>query len=112
MNVGSLAMHEILDEYRPDFSPGDWSSRDLHFLAAFATNPSGIVSVLRNLPPEITGALCSRASRASGSLFEVLLKEYIYPIVNGEDRKLAAELEETVRFLREHGFKNILNNQR
>src|SRR5262249_46455175 len=105
-------MHEILDEYRPDFSPGDWSDSDRHFLEAFATNPEGMVSVLRNLPPEITGALCSRASRASGSLFEVLLKEYIYPIVNGEDCQLAAELEETVRFLREHGFKHILNNQR
>ncbi len=83
-------MQEILDEYRPDFSPGDWSDRDRHFLAAFASNPDGIISVLRNLPPEITGALCSRASRATGSLFEVLLKEYIYPIVNGDDRNLAA----------------------
>jgi len=70
-------MQEILDEYRPDFSPGNWSAEDRHFLDAFASNPDGIVSVLRNLPPEITGALCSRASRASGSLFEVLLKEYI-----------------------------------
>src|SRR5215467_4549967 len=112
MNLGSLAMHEILDEYRPDFSPGHWSARDLHFLEAFATNPGGIVSVLRNLPPEITGALCSRASRASGSLLEVLLKEYIYPIVKGDDRNLSRELEETISFLREHGFKNILNNQR
>src|SRR5262252_2730628 len=99
-------MHEILDEYRPDFTPGDWSERDRHFLAAFASNPDGIVSVLRNLPPEITGALCSRASRASGSLLEVLLKEYIYPIVESDDRSLASELEETVQFLREHGFKN------
>src|SRR5215475_311333 len=105
-------MHEILDEYRPNFSPGNWSARDLNFLEAFATNPGGIVSVLRNLPPEITGALCSRASRASGSLFEVLLKEYIYPIIYGEDDGLVAELEDTVRFLKEHGFKNILNNQR
>src|SRR5215475_8012977 len=105
-------MHEILDEYRPNFSPGNWSARDLNFLEAFATNPGGIVSVLRNLPPEITGALCSRASRASGSLFEVLLKEYIYPIIHGEDHRLATELEDTVRFLKEHGFKNILNNQR
>lgn len=101
-----------LHAYRPGFSPGNWTARDRHFLEAFATNPDGIVSVLRNLPPEIAGALCSRASRASGSLLEVLLKEYIYPIVNGEDRTLAAELEETVQFLREHGFKNILNNQR
>jgi thymidylate synthase ThyX len=101
-----------LNEYRPDFSPGDWSERDRHFLEAFASNPDGIVSLLRNLPPEITGALCSRASRATGSLLEVLLKEYIYPIVEGDDPKLARELEETVRFLKEHGFKNILNNQR
>src|SRR2546428_5658620 len=105
-------MTEDLSLYRPDFSPGHWPERDLRYLDAFASNPDGIVSVLRNLPPEITGALCSRASRASGSLFEVLLKEYIYPIVNGGDAQLARELEETVEFLREHGFKHILNNQR
>ena len=105
-------MHEILNEYRPDFSPGNCSERDRHFLQAFASNPDGMVSVLRNLPPEITGALCSRASRAAGTLFEVLLKEYIYPIVNGEDPGLASELEDTVGFLKEHGFKHILNNQR
>jgi thymidylate synthase ThyX len=108
-------MQESLNDYRPDFTPGDWSERDRHFLAAFASNPDGIVSVLRNLPPEITGALCSRASRASGSLLEVLLKEYIYPIVesdSGDGRNLAAELEDTVQFLKEHGFKHILNNQR
>jgi thymidylate synthase ThyX len=105
-------MHDILNEYRPDFSPGHWSERDRHFLQAFASNPDGLVSVLRNLPAEITGALCSRASRASGSLFEVLLQEYIYPIVNGDDARLAAELEDTVRFLKDHGFEHILNNQR
>src|SRR5215467_5171417 len=97
-------MTEDLSAYRPAFSPGNWSSEDLHYLDAFATNPNGIVSVLLNLPPEITGALCSRASRASGSLFEVLLKEYIYPIVRGEDQKLARELDDTVAFLKEHGF--------
>src|SRR5213596_2261228 len=105
-------MLESLNDYKPDFSPGIWSARDRHFLEPFASNPVGIVSVLRNLPPEITGALCSRASRASESLLEVLLKEYIYPIVNGEDQRLAAELEDTVRFLKDHGFKHILNNQR
>src|SRR5207248_5974027 len=63
-------------------------------------------------PPEIMGALCSRASRAAGSLLQVLLKEYIYPIVNGDDRALASELEDTVQFLKDHGFKHILNNQR
>ena len=105
-------MPEDLSAYRPAFTPGHWTEEDLHFLDAFASNPTGIVSVLRNLPPEITGALCSRASRASGSLFEVLLKEYIYPIVRGDDATLARELEDTVGFLKDHGFRNILNNQR
>jgi thymidylate synthase ThyX len=105
-------MSDELQAYRPDFNPAQWTKEDRHYLEAFATNPDGIVTVLRNLPPEITGALCSRASRASGSLLEVLLKEYIYPIVKGDDRNLSRELEETVSFLREHGFKNILNNQR
>ncbi|HET9943385.1 MAG TPA: FAD-dependent thymidylate synthase [Terriglobia bacterium] len=105
-------MSEDVSQYRPDFNAGDWSARDLHFLEAFATNPRGIISVLRNLPPEITGALCSRASRASGSLLEVLLKEYLYPIVNGDDPAVAQELEDTVAFVKERGFKNILNNQR
>jgi hypothetical protein len=108
----ALNMTEDVSAYRPDFSPGSWSARDLHFLEAFASNPGGLVCVLRNLPPEITGALCSRASRATGSLLEVLLREYIDPIVKGDDPTLARELEDTVTFLREHGFKNILNNQR
>src|SRR5881396_3488899 len=105
-------MQEILNEYRPDFTPSNWSARDRDFLEAFASNPQGIVSVLRNLPPEITGALCSRASRAAGSLFEVLLKEYLYPIINGDDPAVAQELQDTVSFLKDRGFKNILNNQR
>jgi thymidylate synthase ThyX len=105
-------MADDVSQYRPDFNAGEWSARDLHFLEAFATNPRGIISVLHNLPPEITGALCSRASRASGSLLEVLLKEYLYPIANGDDPEVARELEETVSFLRDHGFNNILNNQR
>jgi thymidylate synthase ThyX len=105
-------MADDVSQYRPDFNSGEWSARDLHFLEAFATNPRGIVSVLHNLPPEITGALCSRASRASGSLLDVLLKEYLYPIANGDDPEVARELEETVSFLRDHGFNKILNNQR
>lgn len=101
-----------LDGYRPDFPAEEWSEKDRLLLAPFATNPNGFISVLRNLPPEIVGALCSRASRAQGSLLRVLLKEYFYPILDGEDKALAKELEETVDFFGKHGFKNILNNQR
>ena len=71
----------------------------------------GFISVLRNLPPEIVGALCSRASRASGSLVRILHDEYLKPIID-TDPKLGEELKDTITFLNEHGFKNILNNQR
>src|SRR5262245_50824751 len=69
----SETMTEDLSVYRPDFSPAQWTERDLHYLDAFATNPRGIVSVLRNLPSAITVALCSRASRPSGPRLEALL---------------------------------------
>src|SRR3989344_3966852 len=105
-------MEEDAAKYTPDVPPEEWSERDRFLLAPFATGIDGHVSVLRNLPAELVGALCSRASRAKDSLLRVLLNEYLYPILDGEDKTLAAELETTVRFLREHGFKNILNNQR
>lgn len=105
-------MPENTDVYAPDFPGEEWSEKDKFLLEPFATNVDGLVHVLRNLPPEIAGALCSRASRAPHSLLRVLLKEYFYPILEGENKALAKELEETVSFLRERGFKNILNNQR
>lgn len=103
---------EETSKYAPDFPGEEWSERDRFFLEPFATNLDGHVHVLRNLPPEIVGALCSRASRAADSLLRVLLKEYFYPILDGESKELAQELEDTVKFMRDRGFKNILNNQR
>lgn len=108
-----LPLMEIdLDSYDPGFRPFNWSEVDRSALDPFATNLDGLVTVIKNLPPEIVGALCSRASRAQGSLLEVLLNEYLAPILNGEDKNLAQELKETIEFLRKGGFKNILNNQR
>lgn len=101
-----------LEKYTPQFPGENFSERDLYYLEPFASNPQGLISVVSNLPAEIVGALCSRASRAKDSLLKVLLTEYLYPIIDGEDKSVAAELEETVKFFREHGFKNILNNQR
>ncbi len=98
--------------YKPDFPGESWTEKEKFLLEPFVTNLDGLVAVLRNLPPEILGALCSRTSRAKGSLSRVLLNEYFLPILNGEDKELAKELEETIKFLHERGFKNILNNQR
>lgn len=100
------------EKYTPSFPGENLTERDLYYLEPFASNPKGLVSVVSNLPAEIVGALCSRASRAKSSLLRVLLDEYLYPILDGEDKSLANELEEIVKFLKVHGFKNILNNQR
>lgn len=100
------------DAHKPSFDGEKWTERDLFYLEPFFSNPHGLISVLSNLPPELTGALCSRASRAKGSLLRIFLNEYIYPIVEGDDKELAEELNHVVNFFREKGFKNILNNQR
>ncbi|OGF82242.1 hypothetical protein A3B18_01045 [Candidatus Giovannonibacteria bacterium RIFCSPLOWO2_01_FULL_46_13] len=102
----------INEKYQPNFKSEEWSDRDRYYLAPFATNLDGVVSGLRNLPPELAGALCSRASRASDSLLRVLLKEYIYPVLDGEDADLARELNDTVKFFHEHGLKSVLNNKK
>lgn len=100
------------ENYKPDFLPDIWTSEERNFLQSFATNLDGLVTCVRNLPPEIVGALCSRASRANGYLLRVLYDEYLAPIFYGKDKKLADELYTTVDFLNNHGFKHILNNQR
>jgi len=99
-------------KYQPDFLPEKWSERDRYYLAPFATNLDGLVTVLRNLPPELAGALCSRASRAEGYLLRIFLNEYIYAVLEGEDTALARELEEVVAFFHRHGLKSSLNNKR
>lgn len=100
------------NSYKPQFSGEKWTEDDLRYLEPFFSNPQGLVSVISNLPPELTGALCSRASRAKGSLLRIFLDEYVYPIIRGEDRQLAEEFEEIISFFAKKGFKNILGNQR
>lgn len=100
------------ENYKPDFSVESWTSDERYLLFPFATNLDGLVTCLRNLPPEIVGALCSRASRAEGYLLRVLYNEYLLPILNSDDNELSRELHYTVDFLYNHGFKDILNDQR
>jgi len=97
--------------YRPDFPSEVWTDEERFLLGPFVSDLDGSISVLRNLPPEIVGALCSRASRAGGSLVRILHDEYLKPIIDS-DPKLGEELKTTIQFLNDHGFKNILNNQR
>src|SRR3989344_3180172 len=98
--------------YAPQLAPETWTDEERYNLEPFVANLDGSVTLLRNLPSELAGALCSRASRAKGSLVRVLLTEYIMPIIEGEDKSLAEEFRYVIDFAHNHGFKNILNNQR
>ena len=101
-----------LEGYAPSFPKEVWTDAERRLLAPFFSNLDGQVTVFRNLPPEITGAICARASRAKGSLLRVLLNEYLRPILGGNDRKLAGDLEYVIDFLMRSGFRAVLNNHR
>jgi thymidylate synthase ThyX len=88
------------DPYALDFPGETWTSEERWALEAFATNVDGHVAVLRNMPPELAGALCSRASRAPGYLLRVFYNEYLKPILEGEDKDAAAGLREMIEFFR------------
>jgi len=99
--------------YMPDFElPDKWSARERVLLKPFATNIDGLVTVLRNLPPETAGAICSRASRSKGYLLRVLLKEYLLEIIDGEDKNQAHELHEIIFIMHQLGLQNPLASKR
>ncbi|MBI2591113.1 MAG: FAD-dependent thymidylate synthase [Candidatus Brennerbacteria bacterium] len=95
----------------PDFPAEEWSDEERFLLEPFFTNLDGHVTVIRNLPPELVGALCSKASRATGSLIRVFLNEYLKPILQGEDKKLVKDLKAFVAMFREYSPDKVLNNQ-
>jgi thymidylate synthase ThyX len=103
---------EGLEGYAPSFPKEVWTDAERRLLTPFFSKLDGHVAVFRNLPPEITGAICARASRAKGSLLRVLLDEYLRPILGGNDRKLAGDLEYVIDFLTRSGFRTVLNNHR
>lgn len=102
-------MDENLALYAPDFPVENWTRQDRHFLEPFFTNLDGHVAVMRNVPPELAGALCSKASRSRGYLLRIFLNEYVYPILNGQDRKLSAQLANAVSILRDYGLQGLLS---
>ena len=100
---------EDLEQYKPLFVPPQWSDEAKHILTPFVTDVISPVYSFRStmLPPQVLGALFSRASRAKGDLREVLWKEYLFPILHPEEgteenKKLAQELLEIIDFYYKH----------
>jgi len=101
-----------LSDYAPDFLLEDWTPEDRFFLEPFFTNLDGHITVMRNLPPELAGALCSKASRSPDYLLRAFLNEYVYPIVRGGDKKLADDLATLAYFMKSLGNESVLNNRK
>jgi thymidylate synthase ThyX len=91
-------MTDELAGYALDFPREEWTPEEREVLEPFVTNLDSHMTVLRNLPPELVGALCSRASRAPGYLVRVLWNEYLKPLF--ADPESAKELRELVAFHR------------
>lgn len=96
----------------PPFEKELWEKEDYVFLLPFFSNIDRSAYTIRNMPPELSGALSSRSSRAKGDLRRVFLEEYIKPILKGEDKDLKKELLVISTFFQRHNFRNIINNQR
>lgn len=89
-----------------------FSKQEEYFLKPFFSNTDKNIYCIKGLPPELTGALCSRASRAKYDLRNIFLDEYIKPILKGDDKKLSKELITTIDFLHKNGIDKIVNNEK
>lgn len=93
------------NDFAPFFAPPAWSQEARWALTPFVTSLEESVYSFRShlLPPQLLGALFSRASRAKGDLREILWNEYFSPILHADEQteenvKLAAELKEIIDF--------------
>jgi len=94
-------MEEILFE-KPKFS-----EEEKYLLEPFFTNLDRSVYAVTFLPPEVIGALSSRASRAKDDLRVIFLNEFIKPFLNTDYGNSFLAL---VQFLHQHPFEKIFAN--
>jgi len=94
-------MDEILFE-KPNFS-----EEEKYLLEPFFTNLDRSVYAVTFLPPEVIGALSSRASRAKDDLRVIFLNEFIKPFLNTDYGNSFLSL---VQFLHQQPFEKIFAN--
>lgn len=112
--------------YAPIFEDLNFSTEDKYLVEPFFTNLDKPVYAITFLPPEIIGALCSRASRAKDDLRTALLNEFVKPFlaVNEEDlkdkspeevdnlRKYSESLKALIDFLHKYPIERIFANKK
>jgi hypothetical protein len=79
-----MNMFRPIEAFAPLFRADEYSEKDQWHLAPFFTNLDTSVYVALIFAPELSGALCSRASRAAGDLRQIYLREFIYHFVYPE----------------------------
>ena len=94
-------MEEIL------FDKPNFSQEERYLLAPFFTNLEKSVYAILFLPPEVVGALCSRASRAKEDLRTVFLKEFIQPFLRTD---YGQSLRNFVDFLHQNSYEILFAN--
>lgn len=85
------------------------NEEDKYLLEPFFTNLDKPVFAVTFLPPEVIGALCSRASRAKDDLRIILLNEFIKPFVQ-EDNEYGRSLKALIDFLHKYPIELIFSN--
>ncbi|MEK6848631.1 MAG: FAD-dependent thymidylate synthase [Nanoarchaeota archaeon] len=85
------------------------SEQDRYFIEPFFTNLDSPVFGITFLPPEVIGALCSRASRAKDDLRVSFLKEFIKPFLEGESQ-YSESLRALIDFLHKYPAELIFSN--
>jgi thymidylate synthase ThyX len=112
------------DSFAPIFEELGFSEEDRHLVSPFFTNIDRSVYGITFLPPELIGALCSRASRAKDDLRQAFLKEFIKPslFLNEEElvlkdpakqdeiRNYGESLKALIEFLHKHPAERIFSN--
>ena len=73
------------DKFAPVFELLNLTKEERYLIEPFFTNLDNSVYGITFLPPEVIGALCSRASRAKDDLRISFLKEFIKPFLEGKD---------------------------
>ncbi len=78
------------------------SEQDRYLIEPFFTSLDSSVYGITFLPPEVIGALCSRASRAKDDLRIALLNEFVKPFLEINEEELASKSPEEAENLRKY----------
>jgi thymidylate synthase ThyX len=89
------------------FEKPNFNEKERYLLEPFFTNLDKSVYAILFLPPEVVGALCSRASRAKEDLRVVFLKEFVQPF---SETDYGQAFKNFVDFLRQNPYEVLFAN--